>query len=201
MNRGKRRFPGRTGSGRAHGAGSLKAGKADLPQGLVGEDRHGVGKVQAAGPRQHGQAQAAFGVGGEEILGKAPGLLAEKEPAPVAERRFVIGARRFGGRQPDVGGVAAAAEEIVQTVVDRQVQAVPVVEAGALDGLVGNVEAQGRTRCSAQPVTEQVREMLPVLAGISGSTKTILIIIMSFLMGFLARRGKGGARLRSAYLL
>lgn len=113
-----------------------------MTQRLIGQDRHGVGKVETAGILPHGDAQAARGVGLPEGEGEPGGLLAEEEPAAILKLGLMIAPGGLGGGQPELADVVAL-EHFLQTVIDGEVNHVPIIQAGAFHGAVADIEAQG----------------------------------------------------------
>lgn len=70
--------------------------------------------------------------------------------------------------------------QLFEAVIIKYRQLVPVIKACALRCLSSKENPSGRTKCSLHPVTAQVLDMFPVFWGISGSTKTILNIVIFY---------------------
>jgi len=120
-----------------------QAGEALLLQGLIGEDGDGVREVQAARFGAHGQADAAVGVRKAERLGQPRRLLAEEEPAVTRQVGLTVILRGLGGGEPEVLlRFRVLREERGQIFIVAHGDEVPVIQPRALDGAVGNIEAE-----------------------------------------------------------
>ncbi len=81
--------------------------------------------------------------------------------------------------KPATGLDSGGGKEIVQIVVHRQIQFVPIVQPGPLEGSVGDIEPQRTDQMQGTAGDGAGAEIFPVLAGISGSTSTRLIMCVS----------------------
>ena len=78
-----------------------------------------------------------------EVLGQTGGLLAEEDPAAVVKFRLAVVLRRLGRGEPAVrGGLGVLFKEVGEVFVGADLDQMPVVQPRALDGAVGNVEAE-----------------------------------------------------------
>ena len=121
-----------------------------LTQGFVAEQGDGVAQVHASGPLDHGDADAPVRVFFPQPGGQPRALPAEKEPAFLFKGHLGVAHGPLGGAEPQGLG-AVAPEKILQILVNPQVQQVLVVQSGPLDGLFGDVEAQGTHQVQPGP--------------------------------------------------
>ena len=118
----------------------FQTGETGLAQGFVQDERGGVGEVERAQSAAHGDAERAVGVAVDERFGQAFCFLAEDQEVAVAV--FDVGIAFFGFLgEVEVSSALGAGEEVVEVVVVRQVELVPIVEPRALELCVGYLKA------------------------------------------------------------
>jgi hypothetical protein len=83
-------------------------------------------------------------------LGQARSLLAEKQPAAFPELCVGVILGRFGRGKPQVWS-RIAGEEIIQAGINGEIHHGPVIQAGAFDSPLTDVEAQGLDEVQAAP--------------------------------------------------
>ena len=105
-----------------------------LAQCLIAQDRRGIGQIQAARLRTHGDTQAVVGIALAQPLGQPLRLLAEHERHPWGGEIGVgVAHLRLCREQPEIL-IPVSGEVLVDVLIHREIDQMPVVKSGALDG-------------------------------------------------------------------
>ena len=119
-----------------------KAREIQLAQCLVYYDGHRIGKVERPRLLYHRYADAAVIICPQQALRQAAGFLAEHYIIAVAELCLGVAAGRLGAGvmypRPRVAG-----HEIPEVIILGYIDQIPVIQPGALEMLVGYLEAKG----------------------------------------------------------
>lgn len=176
-----------------------QAGEAPLAQCLIHAHGHRIGQVEGAGGIvvDHGQTYAAVRIVVQQAFRQALGLLAEDQVRAVGIGNVAVDMAGFGGKIEEGAGVSG--KKVVQVLVIGNVQKGPVVQARRFSFLSSMVKPMGSTRWRRAPVAAQVRLMLPVFCGISGSTSTIFSCGIRLLPSFPTPGCTAAGRVRSAW--
>ena len=145
------------GVGEVEGADSVVVGVDEVAADVLPEDGviggrgvgclPGVGVLEGPLVRQHGNALAAVGHLGQQLLGNAGALLAKDEEVAVGVCGLGVGAAGLLGKQVQAGVVGCklvAGKEVIPPLVDRDVKAPPIAQAGAVEHVVVEGEPEGR---------------------------------------------------------
>ena len=146
-------------------------GIAALPPRLVHGHGDRIGQVERADVSAHGDAHALPVMLRQQRFGQAGRLFAEYEKVAFAVADVAVRSGGLCGKKGE-RGLRVFREQLFDAVVIGDV-------AARLRYLSLTSNPSGRTRCRLQPVAAQVRAMLPVFCGISGSTRTMLNMALS----------------------
>ena len=114
------------------------------------------------------------GTSAQHLGGQPAGLGAEQQRIARPELRLAVAARLpLVSMLQQARRAAAPRRQASKFACTCTCASSVVVEPGAAHGLAGELEPQGCTRCSVQPVLAHRRMRLPVLGGISGCRMTI----------------------------
>ena len=120
----------------------LKGRIAPLAKDFITADGNGVREVQRPCLVDHRDADAAVGIAHEDVLGYAAGLFAEDDLGSGGIGDLAVLLPCLGGEE-EILAAGGLLEEVVDRVIVGDVDEVPVVETGAFQIAVGDLEAEG----------------------------------------------------------
>ena len=121
------------------------------PQSIINDDAHGIGQIEAADVLAEDRNPVqTVGMLSQQIFGQPHRFFSKDEEHIIPVINGVMRLRPLAREERKVG-VLVDGHEVFQTLVDANIQVLPIVQTGALEAGVCNLESKGLNQVKGRP--------------------------------------------------